>query len=282
MAIASGSRNCTPTNAALAAGNVEQAVTAGPATYGGIALTRDLNGSGQGYSDNAKFAFLKVLTYPAGSQPFMESYLDDPPLGTCMVYNSTNPSSDYGLQVGSVPADAGSSFTVTGPNGSKVLTGTPGSLNATLSPTGTYLSPGAYTITGTGGADIGGFSAPLNIPAAPPLTNPANFALPPVTRSSGLTVAWTGGAPNAIVQIQVQAVTDTTNTNGATALCNVASSAGTFTIPPYALLAIPAANVGNGFQFQQWTEAAFTAQGLNLGSIQIGNAATFIGGFTLK
>jgi hypothetical protein len=114
------------------------------------------------------------------------------------------------------------------------------------------------------------------------LTNPANFALPPVTRSSGLTVAWTGGAPNAIVQIQVQAVTDTTNTNGATALCNVASSAGTFTIPPYALLAIPAANVGNGFQFQQWTEAAFTAQGLNLGSIQIGNAATFIGGFTLK
>ena len=211
----------------------------------------------------------------------MVSYLDDPPLGTCMVYNSTNPGSDYGLQVGTAPVDAGSSFTVTGPNGSKVLTGTPGSLT-TLSPTGTYLSPGAYTITGTGGADIGGFSAPFNIPAAPVVTNPANYALPPVTRSSGLTVAWTGSAPNAFVQIQVSAVTDSTNTNGATAVCNVASSAGTFTIPPYALLAIPAANIGNGFQFQQQTEAGFTAKGLNLGSIQTSNPATFIGGFTLK
>jgi len=283
MAIASGSRNCTPTNAGLAAaGNVEQMIAAGPFTYGAIALTRDLNGPGQGYSDNAKFEFTKVLTYPAGSQPFMVSYLDDQPLGTCMVYNSTNPSSNYGLHGGTVPADAGSSFTVTGPNGSKVLTGTPGSLNATLSPTGTYLSPGAYTITGTGGADIGGFSAPFNIPAAPVVTNPANYALPPVTRSSGLTVAWTGGAPNAFVQIQVSAVTDSTNTNGAMAVCNVASSAGTFTIPPYALLAIPAANIGNGFQFQQQTEAAVTAKGLNLGSIQTSNAATFIGGFTLK
>jgi uncharacterized protein (TIGR03437 family) len=283
MAIASGSRNCTPTNAGLAAaGNVEQMIAAGPFTYGAIALTRDLNGPGQGYSDNAKFEFTKVLTYPAGSQPFMVSYLDDQPLGTCMVYNSTNPSSNYGLQGGTVPADAGSSFTVTGPNGSKVLTGTPGSLNATLSPTGTYLSPGAYTITGTGGADIGGFSAPFNIPAAPVLTNPANYALPPVTRSSGLTVAWTGSAPNAYVQIQVSAVTDSTNTNGALAVCNVASSAGTFTIPPYALLALPAADIGNGFQFQQQTEAGFTARGLNLGSIQTMNAAELIGGFTLK
>jgi hypothetical protein len=114
------------------------------------------------------------------------------------------------------------------------------------------------------------------------LTNPAILALPPVTRSSGLTVAWTGGAPNAYVQIQVSAVTDSTNTKGALAVCNVAASAGTFTIPPYALLAIPAANVGNGFQFQQQTEAGFTAKGLNLESIQTSNAATFIGGFTLK
>jgi hypothetical protein len=212
----------------------------------------------------------------------MVSYIDDQPLGTCMVYNATDPGLRHGLQVSTVPADAGSSFTVTGPNGSKVPTGPPGTLNATLSPTGTYLSPGAYTITGTGGADIGGFSAPFNIPAAPVLTNPAILALPPVTRSSGLTVAWTGGAPNAYVQIQVSAVTDSTNTKGALAVCNVAASAGTFTIPPYALLAIPAANVGNGFQFQQQTEAGFTAKGLNLESIQTSNAATFIGGFTLK
>jgi uncharacterized protein (TIGR03437 family) len=284
MPVASGSRNCTPTNAGLAAsGNVEQMVTAGPINYGSITLSRDPNPPGQqGYSDNGQFQFLKVLTLPAGSQPFVESYLDDPPLGTCMVYNSVNPSSKYGLGVGTAVADAGSSFTVTGPNGSKVLTGNPGQFSATLSAAGTFLSPGAYTLTSTGGADIGGISAAFNLPAAPVLTSPANFYLPPVTRSSGLTVTWTGGGPNAFVQIQVQAVTDSTNTNGAIAVCNVAASAGTFTIPPYALLALPAANIGNGFQFQPQAEAALTAKGLNLGSIQTKNALTFIGGFTLK
>jgi hypothetical protein len=284
MAVASGSRSCTPTNAGLAAAtNVEQMVTAGPVNYGIVTLTRDPTPPGQqGYSDNAKFQFLKVLTFPAGSQPFVESYLDDPPLGTCMVYNSVNPSSKYGLKVGTATADAGSSFTVTGPNGSKVLAGNPGQFSATLSAAGTFLSPGAYTITSTGGADIGGLSAAFNIPAAPVLTSPANFYLPPVTRSSGFTVNWTGGAPNAYVEIQVSAVTDSTNTNGAIAVCDVASSAGTFTIPPYALLPLPAANVGNGFQFQPQTGAAITAKGLDLGFIQTKNALTFIGGFTLK
>jgi hypothetical protein len=103
-----------------------------------------------------------------------------------------------------------------------------------------------------------------------------------VTRSSGLTIAWTGGASNAYVQITMNAVTDSTNTNGANVICNVAANAGTFTIPPYALLTLPTANIGNGFQFRQNTQSALTAKGLNLGEIETAGAPTFIGGFTLK
>jgi uncharacterized protein (TIGR03437 family) len=284
MPVASGSRNCTATNPAIAAVNVEQVLP--PLNYASISLSRNLNPPTNppsiGYSDNAQFQFIKILGYAAGVQPFVVSYLDHQPLGTCVVYNSLNVDTTHGLSGSTAAADAGSSFTVTGPNGSKVLSGT-GNFTATLSAAGTFLSPGAYTITGVGGADIGSFSAPFTIPVAPVMTSPANSTLPPVTRSSGVTVTWTGGASNAYVQIQLSAVTDSTNTNGATVVCNAAASAGTFTIPPSALLALPTANVGNGFLFQQQTaEVGLTAKGLALGYIQTSNAPTAIGGFTLK
>jgi len=287
MPVASGSRSCPPTSAAMASLGVEQfeeMVNAGPVTVGTIKLTRDPNPPGQpGYSDNAQFQFIKAVSYPAGSQPFLASYLDDQALGTCMVYNSLSPKSNYGASFGTAPVDAGSTFTVTGPNGSKVLTGNPGQFSATLSAAGTFLSPGAYTVSGAGGADVGAFSAAFNIPAVPALTSPANFTIPPVTRSSGMTVTWTGGASNAYVQIEVQAPTDSTNTNGATLVCNAPSSAGTFTIPSYALLALPAGSVGNYFQFQQQTESGFTAaEGLPYGLIRTSNAPTGIVSFTLN
>ena len=280
MPVAAGSRNCTPANAAWASTNIEQMAL--PIDYAEIALSRDLGPPNQGglkYVDNAKLTFLKVVSYAVGTQPFMASYLDDPPLGTCTVYNSLNPGSYNGLSVGTATEDAGSSFTVTGPNGSKAVAAAG---STTMSAAGTYLSPGAYTITGTGGADVPGFTAAFTIPPAPTLTSPSNLALPPVTRSSGLTIAWTGGASNAYVQITMNAVTDSTNTNGANVICNVAANAGTFTIPPYALLTLPTANIGNGFQFRQNTQSALTAKGLNLGEIETAGAPTFIGGFTLK
>jgi hypothetical protein len=211
--------------------------------------------------------------------PFFVSYLDDQPLGACTIYNSL--SAKLSIPASTASADAGSSFTVTGPKGSEVLPGSPGQFTESLSAAGTYLSPGAYTLAGTGGADIGAFSAAFNIPAAPVLTSPANLFLPPVTRSSGLTVTWTGGASNAYVQVQVQNATDNTNTNGATVVCTAAASAGALTIPPYALLALPAGNV-TSFQFRQRTEGVFTASGLNLGSIMTANAATVIANFTLN
>jgi hypothetical protein len=280
MPVASGSRNCTPSNAGLAAVNVEQAVTAGPVTYGKIKLSRDFNSNGQGYSDDAAFGFIKVLTYVAGSQPFFVSYVDDQPLGGCTVYNSLSPGTN--LPAGTAAADAGSSFTVTGPNGSKVVAGSPGQFSATLSVSGTYLSPGAYTVTGTGGADIGAFSAAATVPVAPVLTSFANSTIPPVTRSNGMTVTWAGGAANADVQIEVTAATDNTNSNGATVVCEAATNAGTITIPPYALLALPPGSFA-GFSFVQQTAAGgFTATGLNLGVIRTSNAPTYVGGFTLQ
>jgi hypothetical protein len=280
MPVANGSRSCTPTNPALASVNVEQAVTAGPVTVGTIHLFHFSDGGGT-FEDDARAQFFKALTYTPGSQPFFVSYVDDQPFGTCLVYNNLDESGIIPF-TSDAALDAGSSITVTGPNGSVSLPE-----NQSLSPisaAGKFLVPGSYTVTGTGGADVGSFSATFTIPALPTLVSPVNNAT--VTRSGGMTATWTGGSGN--VLIEVYSATDNTFTNGAAAVCTVPASAGTFTIPPSVLLTLPAGNSA-GFIFSTATEAPFTATGLNAGIISVDryNDAGFgygwgSGGFTLK
>jgi uncharacterized protein (TIGR03437 family) len=281
MPVANGSRNCTLNNPALASVNVEQAVTAGPVAFADISLSKDPNSGGTGYQDDAHFQFAKALTYTPGSQPFFDSYVDDQPLGTCIVFNNLDNNS-INPPFGSLGnLDAGSSFTVTGPNGSVPVTGTPGRFNATLSAAGAFLVPGAYTITGTGGADVGPFTATATIPAFPTLVSPlaTNFT---VTRSSGMTVNWSGNGSTGNVLIQVSGATDNTFATGANAVCMAPASAGTFTVPPYALLTLPAGNFG-ALSFQQLTAAVpFTASGLNVGIFQASSAPSGPSGFTIR
>ena len=281
MPVAIGSRNCTATNPALASVNVEQAVTAGPVAFANISLSKDPNSGGTGYQDDAQFQFAKILTYNPGSQPFFASYVDDQPLGTCIVFNNLQNNSINPPITGFANLDAGSSFTVMGPNGSVPVTGTPGQFNATLSAAGTFLVPGVYTIIGAGGADVGPFTATVTIPASPTLTSPLtnNFT---VTRSNGMTVNWTGNGATGDVVIQVSGATDNTFTNGASAICRAPASAGTFTIPPYALLTLPGGNFG-ALNFVEVTPSVpFTAKGLNVGIFQTSGAPTGPSGFTIR
>jgi hypothetical protein len=107
------------------------------------------------------------------------------------------------------------------------------------------------------------------------LVSPVNAST--VTRSSGLTVAWTGGSPNGNVQMIVTSATDNTYTYAAQAVCTAPASAGTFTIPPYVLLALPAFN-NAGFVFAPAnTEVPFTATGLSLGILTTHNDGTGFG-----
>jgi hypothetical protein len=68
--------------------------------------------------------------------------------------------------------------------------------------------------------------------------------------------------------------------------CTAAASAGTFTIPPYVLLALPAGNL-TYFELGPGTvaaasEAPFTATGLNVGFVQTFIDGTSFGGFALN
>jgi uncharacterized protein (TIGR03437 family) len=97
-----------------------------------------------------------------------------------------------------------------------------------------YLTPGNYTLTATGGADVGPFNATLTLPASFTWTN--RNAITSVTRANGVTVNWTGGTG----YVTISGLSATLQSVGAKFLCLAPASAGTFTVPPVVLLALPA------------------------------------------
>jgi len=149
--------------------------------------------------------------------------------------------------------------------------------------TGAFLVPGTYTVAGPGGTDVRPVSATIAIPAAATMVSPVNNGS--AIRASGMAVNWTGGSGN--LQIEVGGCVDGSCNTGAAAVCNVPATAGSFTIPPYVLEALPASNF-SGVVLSSFAEGTFTASGLQAASIvAYSNLSGFglgwgSGSFTLK
>jgi uncharacterized protein (TIGR03437 family) len=283
MPVASGSRTCSPVNpadATLGAAAIEQVIEAGPITFTSAHFDHSSDGGGA-FEDDYKFQFLKSTGYVPGTQPFFVSWIDDPPPGACMVYPNLNASNNVPF-TGGVPLDAGSSVTVSGPKGSATV-----SVNAPktapFNNAGTFLVPGNYTFSGTGGNDVGPFSGSFVLPPPATMSSPVNGGA--ATRASGLPVTWSGGSGT--LAIEVNSCSDNSCKGGASVVCSVPASAGTFTVPPYVMNALPAGNFA-GVVLSSYSTVTFTATGLNAGFLNIyANDSGFgygwgSGSFTLK
>jgi uncharacterized protein (TIGR03437 family) len=114
------------------------------------------------------------------------------------------------------------------------------------------LSPGTYTLTGSGGADVGPFTATVQLGSPLAVTGgiPAT-----VVRSSGLTLNWTGG--NASDVVEIVGYSGTTSGSGASQkidatefFCSAKAGDKTFTVPASILNQLPAAtNTGTSAGF---------------------------------
>ena len=279
---ATGSRTCPEVSAPGT--DVSQLTPLTSWTFGDVDLDHLLNENG--YVDNAHGFFVRISGLPPLSQAFLPSYLDNQPVGTCTVVGSTAPGSLFfnNLINGGYVSflDAGSSLTVTGPNGSVSLPTTGN--RTTLSASGAFLVPGNYTITGSGGKDIGAFTTHITIPGAPTLTSPATGNGLTITRSKGTTVTWNANGSTGQVEVVVSVILD--QNTAVQAVCTAPASAGTLTIPPYVLLALPATN-GANFSFDPGNAnpafaGTFTATGLNLGVAQSFVNAVGFGGVTVN
>ncbi len=175
--------------------------------------------------------------------------------GSCAVYPIIG-----GGPITPVGLDAGS-LTLTGPAGPAITLapqlGIKGENGATLA-ANVIPSGGTFTFTGSGGTDVGPFTATLTI-ANPNFnwTNPS--AATAIDRTQGLLYTWTGGLPGTYVFLG-----GTSTGSGVTAgySCKVPVEAGQFTVPSYILLGLPAGSGGASIQ-QHDTDTSFSATGLD-------------------
>jgi uncharacterized protein (TIGR03437 family) len=183
--------------------------------------------------------------------------------------------------------DAGAALTLTGPGGTRMIpkqrsgayaadlgSSTSGMVSPGLPLPGgnqaAFLEPGTYTVTGPGGADVGPFTARIAIPQ--PLNWTNRDAISSVPRSRELTLSWTGAGQNDFVFV---AGNSTRNSVGATFFCTAPASAGSVTVPPEVLSALPPSEVVEGADtgFLSIGSAPvadvnrFSASGLDLGFI---------------
>jgi uncharacterized protein (TIGR03437 family) len=196
-------------------------------------------------------------------------------VGSCLVTNS----SFNGYTATSTSLDAGPSITVTGPQGSLGLTPitfagqTLKTYSATSVPTNFIPATGGpFTFdNGSGGADIGHFNTTTTSPTSFTWTNPS--AVTVITRGSGVTVTWSGGAPGVTVTIigsSSALVNGQTVTGSFT--CVAPLSVQQFTVPAPVLLALPAGS-GNLALQDSTAPQGFPATGLDVGYVS--SAAAF-------
>jgi len=184
-------------------------------------------------------------------------------IGSCFI-------SPLGLQLETPPRtdvvtylDAGPFINITGPNGSKQIPVAKLLYGAALGgglplpllppPPPLFVTPGTYTAdNGAGGADVGAFTATLNIPSLFVWTNADTSLL--IDRAAGADFTWTGGDPAGRVYIGGSVTLTnaaTRKVDGGAIFTSVAeNSAGHFVVPPEVLTLLPAstttAGVSNG------------------------------------
>jgi uncharacterized protein (TIGR03437 family) len=163
-----------------------------------------------------------------------------PPVGECLVLPNSFPSGLGSLSAG---LDAGAALMLTGAAGSFTLTQTSkGQYRISSGPSvaGPNVPLGTYTISGTGGKDVGAFSGTVIVASHLALSNKSSLAT--VDRTQPLTVTWTGGVAGSYVLLGG----GSTRFPHSYFVCAEDAGKGTFTIPSYILSSINATTAANG------------------------------------
>lgn len=203
------------------------------------------------------FGLCVVTQFPSATPP-LPSYLD---AGKVSV---STPGGPYDLpQLGSQKGLYNLSF-VPG------ATGIPGVIGD-----GTQLKPGTYTFTGTGGADVGPFTASIDYPRTFQWNHDAVTS---VDRSKPLVLTWTGGTPGALASANGQSSgapgSGFSGDIGAAFVCWADAAAGSMTIPVAVLSALPPSYLddrghpqGSLYVQEGILNKQFSASGLDYGTI---------------
>ena len=170
--------------------------------------------------------------------------------GACAIEPSVAPQT-----VTSTELDGGPVINVSGPNGARQLPVIKGSLGAFYTNLGggtplpgqaaqpLYLDPGTYSVdNGSGGKDVGSFK--INIMVPQPLTWTNFTSNNTISRSSPLTVNWTGGDPS--LDVILSGDSGVSASSQVMFTCRARVSDGSITVPVSILQALPASATVSG------------------------------------
>jgi uncharacterized protein (TIGR03437 family) len=173
--------------------------------------------------------------------------------GACTRFHRTG---DIGaINAGTAPQalNAGTQLTLNGPNVSnRALPNQQNHYSTTLYSSGVggvggmgnpTVAQGTYTITGTGGPDVGPFTASVNFPGAFEWTNEASIPAV-IARNQNLSITWTGGGDGLIVVlgfggalVSGQPVAGVYDVAGFS--CTAQASAGSLSVPSSTMQRLP-------------------------------------------
>jgi uncharacterized protein (TIGR03437 family) len=198
----------------------------GNITMGGLILGQNvINGA-------ISFAAAGVINQYTAAE-FLIPY-SGPKIDTCTVLHEVYPAGGKEPSAPDSTLDAGTTLTLTGPNTSITLTKSAQPLGPFYSGSISSITPGGtYTLSGTGGSQVGPFTIAAQFPISFTVTNMRSLTT--VNRTQPLTINWTGSGFDT-VEIQINTTTETSTTvNGLGLNCAVPASLGTYTIPAAAL-----------------------------------------------
>ncbi len=260
MAIATGRQACSDTNplSAMPRTGGKNAVV----TLARLSFTSGTNPTDSGSLDAGVAIFEQQAS---GGTLGFDLYSSMPPRNTCTAYS--NMSALNSIVTGGLPStgtpsiDAGSTITITGPNGARgfsyadptkavspyfSLLGASGSISSSgLTSNPLFLDPGKYTISGNGGKDVGPFSFPMTVLTGATWTNRDQIST--VDRSKDLPITWSGGDSTKQVGVVLGIASNSaTNTSGGFA-CLFTLDKTSFTVPASMMANLPGtAGAGSG------------------------------------
>jgi uncharacterized protein (TIGR03437 family) len=186
-----------------------------------------------------------------------------PPIGSCALAVSrvdlTPARSGTGL-------NAGDSILVSGPAGNlTAFNVSSGGYSMSKSPA--TLSQGSYSVTSTGGSDVGSFAANVNVAAPAVWSNQSTFSPASIPSGAPLTFTWSNADPGGYLTLRVSSANAIYNSE---IQCSVAPAANSFTIPAYLMSGIYAGPITVSLTSNS-APVAFSAQGLDVGSVSASN-----------
>lgn len=201
--------------------------------------------------------------------------------GSCVVLDTLDTGGGFSVPdfslIGGTELKAGASVNISGTNGNSqgvLRLDTGGYLGVFFN----TLGAGTWTLSGSGGPDVGAFSAKTDLPQDLIWTNAGNLSNVP---RSDITITWTGGntTSNSLVTVFGTNVvinpTDPSKSRGKEFFCNAPASAGRFVVPVSIISQLPSSSVDAGAG-----EVAVGTLGINAGGGSTFSAPLTSGGTT--